>query len=132
MKTFVDTSFVVGLGNRCDQYHEKSNILSAQYLGSPLITTDTVLLEIGNTLSTRLRPYAIQIITEFLESDDIEIVGLDEELFGRAFDLYKTYSDKSWGLVDCVSFTVMRERDVTECTDLRQTFYPSRFSGIDA
>jgi uncharacterized protein len=51
---------------------------------------------------------------EALEQDsNVEIIPLSEDLFARAFQLYRTRPDKEWGLIDCVSFTVMQERGLT-------------------
>jgi predicted nucleic acid-binding protein len=39
----------------------------------------------------------------------------DPPLFRKAFDLYKSHSDKLWGLIDCVSFVVMNELAIPGC-----------------
>jgi uncharacterized protein len=49
-KIFVDTLFVVALINRRDQYHQQASELADSLETRPLITTDAVLLEIGNAL----------------------------------------------------------------------------------
>ncbi|MCW3098902.1 MAG: hypothetical protein JWL77_4520 [Chthonomonadaceae bacterium] len=42
-----------------------------------------------------------------LEADpNVEIVPLADDLFARAFQLYRSRPDKEWGLIDCVSFMV--------------------------
>ena len=48
---FLDTLFVVGLINRRDQYHRQALELSERLEGSSFLTTDVVLLEIGNALA---------------------------------------------------------------------------------
>ncbi len=40
----------------------------------------------------------------------MEVVPLTPELFDRGFALFRSRPDKEWGLVDCISFTLMRER----------------------
>lgn len=50
-ETFIDTSFVIAVVNRKDQYHEEAMKLSDLYDGQPLVTTEAVLLEIGNALA---------------------------------------------------------------------------------
>ena len=40
--------------------------------------------------------------------------GSRNAFFQKGFDLYKTYQDKSWGLVDCISFIVMREAGIAD------------------
>ncbi len=48
---FLDTLFVVGLVNRRDQYHRQAIALSEQFEGDSFLTTDVVLLKIGNALA---------------------------------------------------------------------------------
>lgn len=130
MITFVDTLFVVRYTNERDQYHEKAVELAAIYNRKPVLTTDAVLLEIGNNLSGRFRQQAIQAIEDFFESDEVEVVRLDGTLFNKAFELYKNHADKSWGLVDCVSFVVMRERGITDALTCDRHFVQAGFRAL--
>jgi len=128
--TFVDTLFVVGYTNERDQYHEKALEQAAIYNRKPVLVTDAVLLEIGNTLSGRFRQQAIQTIEDFFESDEVKIVRLDETLFDKAFQLYKTHADKSWGLVDCISFVVMREHNIMDALTCDKHFTQAGFRAL--
>ncbi len=128
--TFVDTLFVVGYTNERDQYHEKALELAAAYNRKPVLTTDAVLLEIGNSLSGRFRRQSIQTIEDFFESEEVEVVRLDETLFNKAFELYKNHADKSWGLVDCISFVVMRERGITDALTCDKHFVQAGFRAL--
>ena len=130
MTVFVDTLFVVGYTNERDQYHEKALELAALYNRQPVLTTDAVLLEIGNTLSGRFRQQAIQTIEDFLESVEAEVVRLNESLFNQAFQLYKSHADKSWGLVDCISFVVMRERGISDALTCDKHFVQAGFRAL--
>jgi predicted nucleic acid-binding protein len=49
-----------------------------------------------------------------LEAPSVEIVAICDDLLRRALADYAKFADKSWGLVDCASFIVMRERGITE------------------
>lgn len=113
-KVFVDTNYVIALVNRRDQHHTKAVRLAAYYDGRPLLTTEAVLLEIGNGLARRFKPQGILVIEHFLGSGEVEIVRLTPELFEEGFALYRSYADKEWGLVDCISFVVMRRAGATE------------------
>jgi len=128
--TFVDTLFVVGYTNERDQYHEKALELAAIYNRKPVLVTDAVLLEIGNTLSGRFRQQQIQTIEDFFESDEVKIVRLDETLFDKAFQLYKTHADKFWGLVDCISFVVMREHNIMDALTCDKHFTQAGFRAL--
>lgn len=124
---FVDTAFVLALINRRDQYHQAALAVSQQSEGAPLLTTDAVLFEIGNALSRGYKSEAVQIIDEFLHADEVDVIHLNPALFVRAFTLYKTHNDKEWGLVDCLSFVVMRDRGVTQALTFDHHFTQAGF-----
>jgi uncharacterized protein len=73
-----------------------------------LVITDLILYEVGNRMSS---PEKKAILTEFIEdaSSKLLIIHSSENLFDKAFSLFKRNKGKNWGLVDCASFTVMRE-----------------------
>ena len=93
----------------------------------PFLTTDAVLLEIGNALAKGYKNESVDIIENFLHSDDTEIVHLSPELFRQAFELYKAYQDKKWGMIDCVSFVVMRKRKIHQALTFDKHFAQAGF-----
>jgi uncharacterized protein len=129
-KIFVDTLFVVALINQRDQYHQQASELADSLEIHPLITTDAVLLEIGNALARNYKDEAVEIIEHFLTSNEVEIVRLTPELFTQAFTLYKTHQDKAWGLVDCISFVVMKQTAVTQALTFDQHFVQAGFQAL--
>jgi len=114
-EVFLDTSFAIALASERDHYHQEALQLAAELQRSPtrLLTTRAIQLEIGNALSRqRFRPASIQLLTSLEADPNVEIVSLSEDLYRQAFRLYRQRQDKEWGLVDCLSFVVMVERDV--------------------
>jgi uncharacterized protein len=124
---FVDTFFVVALINKRDQYHQQATELADRFEGYPLLTTDAVLLEIGNALGRNYKKEAVEVIEHFLVSDDVKVVSLTPQLFHRAFRRYKNYQDQQWGLVDCISFEVMEEESVREALTCDRHFAQAGF-----
>jgi predicted nucleic acid-binding protein len=124
---FVDTSFVVALVNEKDQHHRLALELSRQFTGHRLVTTDAILLEIGNALSRKFKRECIETIEDFLTSDDVQVIHLHPTLFRKAFELYKSRSDKVWGLIDCVSFIVMKELGITDALSADRHFEQAGF-----
>jgi predicted nucleic acid-binding protein len=59
-RIFVDTSFVLALINQRDQYYHQAETLSHRFDNSLLITTDAVVLEIGNALAKDFRKEAVE------------------------------------------------------------------------
>ena len=129
-KVFIDTSFVVALVNEKDQHHDRASELADLFDGYPLITTDAVLLEIGNALGRNFKEQAAEVIEGFLTSAEIEIVPLDTALFQRAFELYRTHKDKAWGMTDCLSFIIMRERGIVDALTNDKDFEQARFNAL--
>lgn len=129
-EVFVDTLFVIAFINQQDAYHDKAAELADLYAGQLLVTTDVVLLEIGNALARNFKQQAIEVIDDFLTSNEVEIVRLTPQLFERAYSLYKQYQDKEWGLIDCVSFVVMRERGVNSALTFDQHFIQAGFQAL--
>jgi uncharacterized protein len=126
----VDTLFVVALINPRDQYHQKAVELSEVFEGHRLLVTDAILLEIGNALARGYRTEAAQVIEQFLDSEEVDLVRLDPDLFGRALRLYKRHDDKFWGLVDCLSFLVMKERGMEEALTFDRHFPQAGFRAL--
>jgi len=129
-KTFIDTSFSIALVSEKDEDHARAVELSLLFEGSPMLTTDSVLLEIGNSLARNFRQEAVETINNFLLSKEIEIIPLNQNLFNRAFALYQTHKDKTWGLVDCVSFVVMRETGITDALTNDKHFQQAGFNAL--
>ena len=129
-KIFADTWFFVALINKRDQYHQKALELSEEYENYPLITTDAVFLEVGNALSNNYKNEAVELMESFLESDDFEVIRLNPDLFDEALSLYKKHQDKSWGLVDCISFVVIKRYEVTQALTFDRHFIQAGFQAL--
>ncbi len=110
---FVDTGYVIALINENDQHHQEALALADKYENAKFITTDAILLEIGNALSRIAREEAIAIIHYFQTTPEATVISLTSELMTKALNLYTRHKDKTWGLVDCVSFVVMQDRNIS-------------------
>jgi predicted nucleic acid-binding protein len=129
---FIDTAYVIALINERDQYHSQAVELANRFAGQPLITTDAVLLEIGNALARSFKQEAIVIIEQFLTADEVKIVHLTPELFTKSFALYRQYQDKTWSLVDCISIVVMGEADISQVLSFDRHFIQAGFTVLDS
>ncbi len=127
---FVDTLFAVAYLNPRDSYHAKAIELTDVFENQPLVITDAVLLEIGNALSRNGKPSAVRFIDYCNESPEVEIVRLTPELWEKSFQLYRTYLDKQWGLVDCISFTAMKQRGLTSALTFDAHFVQAGFTAL--
>jgi uncharacterized protein len=132
-EVFLDTSFAIALSSVTDQNHELAVKLANQieHDKTNLVTTQAVLLEIGNALSKqRYRAEAVQLL-ESLETDpSVEVVLVTQSLYKLAFDLFKGREDKEWGLVDCISFIVMRDRGISDALTADTHFQQAGFRAL--
>ena len=126
----LDTLFAVAFLNERDQYHNRADELSRQLAGRRFLTTDCVLLEIGNSLARAFKVPAIEFIDHLLASDEVQVVRLTPGLFEEGFTLYRTHRDKEWGLVDCISFVVMRREGIEEALTFDQHFVQAGFRAL--
>lgn len=129
-RTFLDTAFVVALVSPRDQHHARAAELSAAYDGRPLLTTEAVVIEIGDALSRGNKEEAAAVIRRLLTKPEIEVVRTTPEQFDAAFGLYESHADKAWGLTDCLSFVVMRDHGVTDALTHDQHFVQAGFTAL--
>jgi predicted nucleic acid-binding protein len=130
---FLDTSYAIALSASADQLHD-SAVRVAERIESEnvsLVTTRAVVLEIGNALSKlKYRRAAVELLQALEEDPTVEIVPLTEELYERGARLYSGRADKEWGMTDCISFVLMRERGMTEALTADEHFRQAGFVAL--
>jgi uncharacterized protein len=132
-EVFLDTSFAIALSATTDQSHARAVDLADQLekKGTRLVTTQAILLEIGNALSKqRYRIAAIQLLESLASDPNVEIVPLSKDLYRAAFNLFGNRLDKEWGLIDCISFVVMQERGILEALTTDDHFNQAGFRAL--
>ncbi len=124
-EVFLDTAYAIALSSLSDEFHERAVHLADQMEAAKtrLVTTRAIMLEIGNALAKQRYRHAAASLLQSLEDDpNVEIVPLTDDLYARAFDLYRDRPDKEWGLSDCVSCIVMQDRDIHEALTTDEHF----------
>ena len=124
---FVDTGYVTAIVNKHDNLHKQAVALAEIYVEQPLVITDAVLMEIGNALSRIARHQSVEIIRYFQQADEVTLVHSNPILFNEAMEMYQSYDDKTWGLVDCLSFVVMKQMNLTTALGFDQHFVQAGF-----
>ncbi len=130
-RIFMDTAFVQALVDRRDQFHQKAQkfeLLIQQ--ADEIWITETILSEIGDALSAIDRLGAAQFIDFCYNSENFQVVGVDKFLLDRALKLYRNRLDKTGGLTDCISFTVMQEQDLVEALTTDKHFIQAGFRAL--
>jgi uncharacterized protein len=111
---FADASFYVAAVNPRDALHAGAAGYARSSFG-PIITTEHVLVEVGNWLAkSNDRAVFVQLMKEIRADHRTTVIVGDPTLFERGLDLYTRRPDKSWSLTDCISFVVMQERGLTD------------------
>ncbi|MEB3309484.1 MAG: type II toxin-antitoxin system VapC family toxin [Snowella sp.] len=132
-EVFLDTSFAIALSSITDQNHIRAVQLANQIEinQTHLVTTQAILLEIGNALSKqRYRAAAVQLLESLKTDPSVEVVLLSNSLYRLAFNLFKQREDKEWGLVDCISFVVMQERGISDALTADTHFQQAGFRAL--
>jgi len=132
-EVFLDTSYAIALSSPNDFFHNRAIELADQVraAGVRLVTTRAIILEIGNALSKqRYRRAAVKLLDALKADSTVEILPLSEQLYERAWRLYRERADKEWSLTDCVSFVVMQERGLTEAFTADEHFQQAGFRAL--
>ncbi len=130
---FLDTSFSIALTIEKDNYHERAIDLTEQIgiAETRIFTTQAVILEIGNSLSKlKYRRAAVGIIQRLQNDSNVSIISLTGELYDQAFELFSSRPDKEWGLVDCVSFVVMKAENIEAALTTDEHFLQAGFRAL--
>nr|WP_230843268.1 type II toxin-antitoxin system VapC family toxin [Gloeobacter morelensis] len=129
----MDTAYAIALSSSSDRYHGRAVELAERLETSAarMVTTQAVLLEIGNALSKlRYRPAAVQLLTAIETDPNVDVVPLTESLYAQAFALFRARPDKEWGLIDCVSFVVMSQRGIVNALTTDEHFQQMGFRAL--
>lgn len=130
---FLDTSFSIALSVKSDELHQRALELAKQFDGGKtrIVTTQAIILETGNALSKlKYRQFFVKIIEHWEADPNFTIVSFTDKLYNKAFNLFRSRPDKDWGLVDCVSFVVMRERKITVALTADEHFIQAGFRAL--
>jgi len=111
---FADTNFLVALLNPRDQWHLVAKEVAGA-LDESVVTTMWVLVELGDALSVGSnRNLFLEFVDQLSEQPEWETVRASPDWFARGLELFRSRKDKDWSLTDCISFAVMKQRDITE------------------
>jgi predicted nucleic acid-binding protein len=119
---FADTSFYLAVLGPHDLAHTQA-LQVVQRLRRPLLLTDFILLELGNTLSAASRRGLFSGLVRHLRAKpNVRIIPASHDLLDRGLDLFSHRADKEWSLTDCTSFVVMREEGLTDALTTNHHF----------
>jgi predicted nucleic acid-binding protein len=106
---FLDTVGLLALWNSDDQWHDSARIAYEKiiFAREPIVTTTFVLLECGNSASRRTFREDVCELRKTLELRE-ELIVPSHDDWNTAWDAYRQGKAGAAGIVDYVSFAVMR------------------------
>jgi len=109
---FVDASAWVAITNRTDRVHDEALRIYHRLLRSqtPLITSTWTAYGALTIVKTKLGySQAERLWQRMLQPSVVTLIKVDERIETEALDLFWSYRDKDWGVVDCASLRIMEE-----------------------
>ena len=131
-EVFIDTAGWASLFCKTEPYHLQALRIfdNLEREGGKLITTNYVLAELIALFHRPLRvprSMLFRYIDTLKATPYVHIVYVDQILDTSGWDLLKARPDKSWSLVDAVSFALMQKRFITEALTTDHHFAQAGF-----
>ncbi len=127
---FVDSTAWIALLHRADSLHVAATQAYEQIFqaGHILVTTSLVLVEVASALAAPgRRKLATELENRLRMSQRARVVFVDKDTYDRGWQLYRERSDKTWSLVDCISFVVTQDLRITEALTADHHFEQAGF-----
>jgi hypothetical protein len=128
---FLDTNGWFALLNEDDSLHDVAtqSWRDVGRLRRPVVLTDWIIGETGNGLArTSARQRFVESAIQMIEDSRVRVIPVTATLVERALLLYSDRPDKAWGLVDCASFIVMQDEDITDAFTTDRHFEQAGFN----
>lgn len=126
-RIFIDTGYLIALIRKKDACHTVALEAANLYTG-PFLTTDLILVELANSLSKPpYRKTAVAVIEKIQADSNTTVVSFSSKGMSRAFSLFKSREDKTWSIVDCFSFEVMKEKRIKQALTFDEHFRQAGF-----
>jgi predicted nucleic acid-binding protein len=116
---FLDTSLIVGLADRKDQWHADARRVAKQLPKHPTLT-DLVVAESITIIGKRSGGKAARVLFDFF-SDECEVIFVDQALLNSAI-VQHTRFDGSLSLADCATIAAMVREEDTELVSFDSDF----------
>ena len=127
---FADAGYWIALFNPRDQLHTRAIAVSQSTQNRSIVTSQLVLMKFLNyyaSLGQMFRQQAVGVVRSLQQDTNVETVPLSDEQFEATLTLYAQRQDKTWGVIDCASFLIMEERDITEALAYDEHFRQAGF-----
>ncbi len=111
-KIFVDTGALIAIADGKEQFCVDIGDVWKKYAedGYEFFTSDYVMDELLTWLRCR-KKMNMDMVVKFTQSvlaGSMEIVGVDQEVFGNALRIMKHFKDQYFSFTDCTSFVILK------------------------
>ena len=129
---FADATYWIALFNPRDSLHGVAADVSTSLAQTRITTSEMVLIEVLDALSKprELRLKVVEAIAAINADPNTDVVPLSGIQFRDALRFYTAHADKEWGVTDCASFILMRERGIAEALTHDHHFQQAGFSAL--
>ena len=115
-----------------DEFRNSQPLKGARIAGCLHMTIQTaVLIEtLDGFARYRHRAIASVLVDELEKDADVEIITTTTARFRAALKVYNDRPDKTWGMTDCISFVVMREKKIKQALTADRHFVQAGFEAL--
>jgi predicted nucleic acid-binding protein len=129
-EVFADTHYFIAMLGPDGPERSKARQAGAMG-GRRLVTTALVMTEVGSFMR---RPHEraafVELVNKLGSMKNALLLPADSPLWRRGLELYEKRLDKEWSLVDCVSFVVMDDRELTDALTADHHFEQADFKAL--
>ncbi len=129
-EVFADAFYYIALLNPADHFHTAA-IRATQDLRQPLVTTAWILMEVADALCAPVvRQRTYRFLQRVLTDPNTFLIADHMLWFTRGMQRYGNRRDKACSLTDCISFSVMTERGITDALTGDHHFVQAGFRAL--
>lgn len=123
---FADTSAFFAAFSEADARHPVA--LSALTGQTSLVTTRLIVIETVSLMTKRLSSFHAHAWHEtIVKNQEIRVREVEADVLAASEKLWKQNKDKNWDLIDCYSFSVMRQERLMSAWSFDQHFIQAGF-----
>lgn len=129
----LDSAFLIALTMEGDQNHLRAQSTWRQVTEQKyrLVTTTFILDEVATFLNNRgEHELAVETGEQLLTSPTVEMIDVQRPLVDRGWMYFVRHHDKRYSLTDCISFTVMTDRAISEALTFDAHFIQAGFQTL--
>lgn len=132
-RLFADTGYWIAILNKDDDLHPKAILVSTSLGQAEIVTSQLVLAEFLNHFCEAgpvWRMMAQAVVGDILGANDVQLVPMTSELFGRTLQHYGKFQDKGWSFIDGSSILIMQDMGITEALTHDHHFEQAGFRAL--